>query len=119
MASRIQVGIAGTGSYVPERVVPNTYFEKLVDTSDEWIRQRTGIEERRFAADDQATSDLSVEAGKRALEAAGIKAEELDLIVVGTLTPDYLLPSTACLVQDRQGATKAGALTSTRPAPAS
>jgi 3-oxoacyl-[acyl-carrier-protein] synthase-3 len=109
MASRIQVGIAGTGSYVPERVVPNTYFEKLVDTSDEWIRQRTGIEERRFAADDQATSDLSVEAGKRALEAAGIKAEELDLIVVGTLTPDYLLPSTACLVQDRLGATKAGA----------
>lgn len=109
MASRIQVGIAGTGSYVPERVVPNTYFEKLVDTSDEWIRQRTGIEERRFAADDQATSDLSVEAGKRALEAAGIKAEELDLIIVGTLTPDYLLPSTACLVQDRLGATKAGA----------
>lgn len=109
MASRIQVGIAGTGSYVPERVVPNSYFEKLVDTSDEWIQQRTGIQERRFAADDQATSDLSVEAGKRALEAAGIKAEELDLIVVGTLTPDYLLPSTACLVQDRLGATKAGA----------
>lgn len=109
MASRIQVGIAGTGSYVPERVVPNSYFEKLVDTSDEWIQQRTGIQERRFAADDQATSDLSVEAGKRALEAAGMKAEDLDLIVVGTLTPDYLLPSTACLVQDRLGATKAGA----------
>jgi len=109
MASRIQVGIAGTGSYVPERVVPNSYFEKLVDTSDEWIQQRTGIEERRFAADDQATSDLSVEAAKRALEAAGMKAEDLDLIVVGTLTPDYLLPSTACLVQDRLGATKAGA----------
>ena len=64
MASRIPVGIAGTGSYVPERVVPNSYFEKLVDTSDEWIVQRTGIEERRFAADDQATSDLSLEAAK-------------------------------------------------------
>ena len=109
MASRIPVGIAGTGSYVPERVVPNSYFEKLVDTSDEWIVQRTGIEQRRFAADDQATSDLSLEAAKRALEAAGVKPEELDLIVLGTLTPDYLLPSTACLVQDRLGATNAGA----------
>ena len=109
MASRIPVGIAGTGSYVPERVVPNVYFEKLVDTSDEWIVQRTGIEQRRFAADDQATSDLSLEASKRALEAAGVKPEELDLIVLGTLTPDYLLPSTACLVQDRLGATNAGA----------
>jgi 3-oxoacyl-[acyl-carrier-protein] synthase-3 len=109
MASRIPVGIAGTGSYVPERVVPNAFFEKLVDTSDEWIVQRTGIEERRFAAPDQATSDLSLEASKRALEAAGVKPEELDLIVLGTLTPDYLLPSTACLVQDRLGATNAGA----------
>ncbi len=109
MASRIPVGIAGTGSYVPERVVPNSYFEKLVDTSDEWIVQRTGIEERRFAADDQATSDLSLEAAKRALEAAGVKPEELDLIILGTLTPDYLLPATACLVQDRLGATNAGA----------
>ncbi|NOT29176.1 MAG: ketoacyl-ACP synthase III [Planctomycetes bacterium] len=103
------VGIAGTGSYVPERVVKNAFFERLVDTSDEWIVQRTGIEERRFAADDQATSDLALEASKRALEAAGVKPEELDLIVLGTLTPDYLLPSTACLVQDRLGATHAGA----------
>jgi 3-oxoacyl-[acyl-carrier-protein] synthase-3 len=109
MAQRIPVGIAGTGSYVPERVVPNAFFEKLVDTSDEWIVQRTGIQERRFAAEDQATSDLSVEAAKRALESAGVKPEELDLIVLGTLTPDYLLPSTACLVQDRIGATNAGA----------
>jgi len=109
MASRIPVGIAGTGSYVPERVVPNAYFEKLVDTSDEWIVQRTGIQERRFAAPEQATSDLSVEAAQRALEAAGVRAEDLDLIVVGTLTPDYLLPSTACLVQDRLGAKNAGA----------
>ena len=109
MASRIPVGIAGTGSYVPERVVPNAFFEKLVDTSDEWIVQRTGIETRRFAADDQATSDLSLEAAKRALESAGVKQEELDLVVLGTLTPDYLLPSTACLVQDRLGAVNAGA----------
>src|SRR5262245_4621151 len=109
MASRIPVGIAGTGSYVPERVVPNAWFEKRIDTSDEWIVQRTGIQERRFAADDQATSDLALEAGKRALEAAGVKPEELDLIVLGTLTPDYLLPATACLVQDRLGATNAGA----------
>jgi len=109
MASRIRVGIAGTGSYVPERIVPNAYFEQLVDTSDEWIVQRTGIVERRFAAEDQATSDLAVEAAQRALESAGMRAEDLDLIVLGTLTPDYLLPSTACLVQDRLGATKAGA----------
>ena len=109
MAQRIRVGIAGTGSYVPERVVPNSYFEQLVDTSDEWIVQRTGIQERRYAADDQATSDLAVLAGQRALDAAGVRAEDIDLVVLGTLTPDYLLPSTACLVQDRLGATNAGA----------
>src|SRR5262245_18887374 len=73
MAQRIPVGIAGTGSYVPERIVPNAFFEKLVDTSDEWIVQRSGLEQRRFAAVDQATSDLSVEAAKRALEAAGVR----------------------------------------------
>jgi 3-oxoacyl-[acyl-carrier-protein] synthase-3 len=109
MASRIRVGIAGTGSYLPERVVPNSYFEEFLDTSNEWIVQRTGIRERRFAADDQATSDLSLEAGRRALEAAGIQPEDLDLIVLGTLTPDFLLPSTACLVQDKLGAKNAGA----------
>lgn len=109
MASRVRVGIAGTGSYVPERVVPNAYFEEFLDTSDEWIVQRTGIRERRYVAPDQATSDLSVEAGRRALEAAGIRAEDLDLIVCGTLTPDYPLPSTACLIQDRLGARNAGA----------
>jgi len=109
MASRVRVGIAGTGSYVPERVVPNSYFEEYLDTSDEWIVQRTGIRTRRFVAEDQATSDLALEASKRALEAAGIQPEDLDLIVLGTLTPDYLLPSTACLVQDRLGAKNAGA----------
>jgi 3-oxoacyl-[acyl-carrier-protein] synthase III len=109
MANRVRVGIAGTGSYVPERVVPNSEFEKFLDTSDEWIVQRTGIRERRFAAPGQATSDLSVIAAQRALENAGMKAEDLDLIVLGTLTPDYLLPSTACLVQDRLGAKRAAA----------
>ncbi len=109
MASRIRVGIAGTGSYVPERVVTNAFFEEYLDTSDEWIVQRTGIHERRYAAEDEATSDLAVEAARRALEAAGMRAEDLDLIVLGTLTPDYLLPATACLVQARLGATSAGA----------
>ncbi|MBM3977350.1 MAG: ketoacyl-ACP synthase III [Planctomycetes bacterium] len=109
MAHRVRVGIAGTGSYVPERVVPNSEFEKFLDTSDEWIVQRTGIRERRFAAPGQATSDLSLIAAQRALENAGMKAEDLDLIVLGTLTPDFLLPSTACLVQDRLGAKRAAA----------
>jgi 3-oxoacyl-[acyl-carrier-protein] synthase-3 len=109
MTSRVRVGIAGTGSYVPERVVPNAFFEEYLDTSDEWIVQRTGIRERRFAADHEATSDLAVNAGRRALEAAGVRPEDLDLIVVGTLTADYPLPSAACLVQDRLGAKHAGA----------
>jgi 3-oxoacyl-[acyl-carrier-protein] synthase-3 len=109
MASRIRVGIAGTGSYVPERVVTNAFFEEYLDTSDDWIVQRTGIRERRFAAPEQATSDLALEASRRALETAGIRPEDLDLVIVGTLTPDHLLPSTACLVQDRLGAKNAGA----------
>lgn len=103
------MGIAGTGSYVPERVVPNSWFESIVDTSDDWIVQRTGIRERRFAADDQALSDLAIEAGKRALTAAELSPEDLDLIVVGTLTPDHLLPSSACLIQEGLGAKNAGA----------
>ena len=109
MSQLHRVGIAGVGSYLPERQVPNTHFEEFLDTSDEWIVQRTGIRERRFAAEGEATSDLSYEASKRALEAAGVRAEDLDLVVVGTLTPDYPLPSTACLLQDRLGAKSAGA----------
>lgn len=109
MASIVRVGIAGTGSYLPERVVPNSEFEDFLDTSDEWIVQRTGIRERRWAAEGQGTSDLCVRAAERALEAAGLEATDLDLIIVGTLTPDYPLPSTACLVQDRLGAKNAGA----------
>jgi 3-oxoacyl-[acyl-carrier-protein] synthase-3 len=109
MTSRVRVGIAGTGAYVPERIVPNSWFEGFLDTSDEWIVQRTGIRERRFAAEDEATSDLCVHAARRALEAAELAPEDLDLIVVGTLTPDHLLPSCACLVQTKLGATNAGA----------
>ena len=109
MASRVRVGIAGTGSYVPERVVPNSFFEEYLDTSDEWIVQRTGIRERRFAAEHEATSDLALNAGRRALEAAGVRPEDLDMVIVGTLTADYPLPSAACLVQDRLGAKNAGA----------
>jgi 3-oxoacyl-[acyl-carrier-protein] synthase-3 len=109
MRSRVRVGIAGTGRYVPDRVVPNAYFEKLVDTSDEWIVQRTGIKERRFLEPDQATSDMAILAGKRALENAGIAAADLDLVVVGTTTPDNQVPATSALVQHRLGATKAAA----------
>ena len=109
MSSLVRVGIAGTGSAAPERVVTNHEFEKYVDTTDEWIVQRTGIRERRFAKEGEATSDFSTDAGRKALEAAGISAEELDLVIVGTLTPDYLLPSCSVLVQDRLGAKNAGA----------
>ena len=109
MAERVRVGIAGTGSYAPERILTNHDFEELLDTSDEWIVQRTGIRERRFAAAGEATSDLCLKAAERALEAAGMTPTDLDLVVVGTLTPDYLLPSTSVLVQDRLGAKRAGA----------
>jgi len=109
MAALIRVGIAGTGCYLPEKVLPNSHFETYLDTSDEWIVQRTGIRERRVVAEDQATSDLAVEAGRRAIEAAGIQPEDLDLIVLGTLTQDHLLPSCACLVQVKLGATNAAA----------
>ncbi len=109
MSERVRAGIAGTGSYVPAKVMSNEDFARLVDTSDEWIVQRTGIKERRFAAEDENCSDLCVHAGRRALENAGIAAEDLDMVIVGTLTADYILPAVSCLVQDRLGARRAGA----------
>jgi 3-oxoacyl-[acyl-carrier-protein] synthase-3 len=96
--------IAGTGSYLPDKVLTNADLEKFVDTSDEWIRERTGIRQRHIAADGQTTGDLALEAAKRALEAAHTKASEVDLLVLGTTTPDIIFPSTACLVQHRLGA---------------
>jgi len=95
--------IAGVGSHLPERVVPNAWFERLVETSDEWIRERTGIAERRFAAEDEATSDLAVAAVRRALEDAGVAPEQVDLIVCATLTPDTPIPATAVWVQRKLG----------------
>jgi len=96
--------IAGTGSYLPEKIVTNADMEKLVETTDEWIASRTGIRERRFAADGETTGDLAFYAATHALDAAGIKGADLDLIVLGTTTPDIIFPSTACLLQHRLGA---------------
>jgi len=106
----MNAGIIGIGSYVPEKVLTNKDLEKMVDTNDEWIVTRTGIKERRIAADDQDTSDLAYEAAKRAIEDAKISAEEIDLILVATVTPDRSFPSVACMIQDRLGAKKAAAM---------
>ncbi len=91
--------IAGTGSAVPERILTNFDLEKMVDTSDEWIVERTGIKERRIAAEGTVTSDLAKEAALKALDDAGMTADELDLIIVATVTPDTIFPSCACVVQ--------------------
>ncbi len=95
--------IAGTGSYLPERVVTNAELEKLVDTTDEWIRDRTGIERRHVAAEGQTTVDLAEQAARRALEAAGKRPEDVDLIVFGTTTPDLVFPNCGALLQARLG----------------
>ena len=95
--------IAGTGRYLPERILTNFDLEKMVDTTDEWIRTRTGIERRHLAADDQATSDLCVEAAKNAMDAAGVDPQDIDFIVVGTTTPDRVFPNTGVLVQEKLG----------------
>ncbi len=102
--SQLFARIAGTGSYLPDNIVTNADLEKKVDTSDAWIRERTGIHQRHIALPGQTTSDLAVEAARRALDAAGVAASEIDLLVVGTTTPDIIFPSTACLVQHRLGA---------------
>jgi 3-oxoacyl-[acyl-carrier-protein] synthase-3 len=103
------VGILGTGKYVPERILSNHDLEKMVDTNDEWIFSRTGIRERRIAAEHEAASDLAFHAARHALSSAGITAEQLDLIIVATITPDMAFPATACLVQDKLGAKQAAA----------
>lgn len=103
------VGIIGIGSYVPEKILTNADLEKIVDTDDEWIVERTGIRERRIAAPEQATSDLAVEAGKKALADAGIAPEEIDLVLLATCTPDMPIAATACIVQSKLGCTNAAA----------
>ena len=110
MTQRIYSRIAGTGSFLPEKVLTNDDLSKIVETNDEWIRERTGITQRHVAADGQTTGDLAHGAALRALEAAGIAADELDMIIVGTTTPDLIFPSTACLIQARLGATGSAAM---------
>lgn len=95
--------ITGTGSYLPEKILTNLDLERIVDTSDEWIRTRTGIVQRHIAADNQMASDLALEASRQAIDAAGIKAREIDLIILATTTPDMIFPSTACILQDKLG----------------
>ena len=102
-----KIGIKGTGSFVPTREVPNSYFEKIIDTSDEWIVSRTGIRSRRVIEPGQAMSDLATSASERALEMAGLPPKKLDLIVIGTSTADMVSPSAACIVQHRLGAKNA------------
>jgi len=101
--------ITGTGSYLPEKVVTNQDLEKTMETSDEWIRDRTGIKRRHIAADGETTSDLAVHAAKHAIDAAGITVDDIDLIVVGTTTPDKIFPATACTVQRKLGISGCGA----------
>lgn len=103
------VSITGMGSYVPARILTNGDLEAMVETTDDWITSRTGIKERRLAAPDEATSDMAAQAGRRALASAGVRPDEVDLIIVATLTPDMQFPSTACLVQHRLGMTRAAA----------
>ena len=108
-AKLCNAGILGTGFYVPEKIMTNADLEKIVETSDEWIVERTGIKERRIAEDNQPMSDLALRAAKDALADAGVAAEDLDLIIVATLTSDRIIPSTACLSQNLLGANHAAA----------
>lgn len=108
--TRNQARITGTGSYLPSRVLTNEELEKMVETSDEWIVTRTGMKERRLAAADEFTSDMGAAAALKAMEAAGCKVEDIDLILSATITPDYLFPSTACLIQKKLGASRAAAM---------
>jgi 3-oxoacyl-[acyl-carrier-protein] synthase-3 len=104
------VRIIGTGSFAPAKVLSNFDLEKMVETSDEWIRTRTGISERRVSAEDEATSDLAYQASLHALEAASLDPADLDMILVATITPDMFFPSTACILQERLHARRSGAM---------
>ena len=110
MRKGINAKITGTGSFAPSKILTNYDLEKMVDTSNEWILSRTGIRERRIAEDGTVSSDLSFEASRMALEEAGIEPDQIDLILLGTVTPDYLLPSTACILQDKLKAKNAAVL---------
>lgn len=101
--------IIGTGSYLPAKVLTNYDLEKIVDTTHDWIFSRSGIVERHIAADDELTSDLAMHASRRAIEAAGISADEIDLVIVATTSPDQIFPSTACILQDKLGIRNGGA----------
>ncbi|MFZ7751736.1 beta-ketoacyl-ACP synthase III [Bacillus velezensis] len=106
----MKAGILGVGRYIPEKVLTNHDLEQMVDTSDEWIRTRTGIEERRIAAEDMYSSGMAAEAAQKALDQADISAEELDMILVATVTPDQSFPTVSCMIQEKLGAKKACAM---------
>ncbi|MMZ55120.1 3-oxoacyl-[acyl-carrier-protein] synthase 3 protein 1 [compost metagenome] len=106
----IRVGVLGLGVHVPENIVTNDDLARIMDTSDEWIRTRTGIERRHIASEDESTSDMATIAAQKAIKDAGLAVEDIDLILVATATPDYMFPSTACLVQDKLGARNIGAM---------
>ncbi len=108
--AKFQAKLEGTGHYVPDEVITNAFFEEYLDTSDEWISSMTGMKERRKAAKDQATSDIAYMAAKRAIEDAGVSAEDIDLILLATVSPDYPFPATACLVQKKLGIDKVAAM---------
>src|SRR3989440_9083596 len=108
--SRVNAGILGTGHSYPKGVLTNADLEKIVDTSDEWITTRTGIKQRRKAGPDEYTSQFAVGASREAIERAGLDPAEIDLILLATVTPDQILPSTACLIQAELGANKAAAM---------
>ncbi len=108
-ANGARVGITGVGVYVPERVLTNDDLERMIETSDAWIIERTGIKERRIAAPEEAASDMALPAARRALEQAGVDATDLDAVIVGTTTPDMIFPTTAAVLADELGARRAAA----------
>lgn len=109
MGKQPKARIIGMGSYLPKKILSNQDFEQMIETTDEWIVSRTGIKERRIAAKEEFTSDMGTEAAKKALTAAGVTAEEIDLVLVATMTPDYVSSSTAAIIQHQIGAKQAGA----------